>query len=51
MIYFEIGHPNYARYMVLYILKQLNIDVTHPGARDILQAGAFSIRHTKKSFT
>jgi hypothetical protein len=50
-IFHGTGHPNFARYMVLYLLKLLNIDLTHPGVRQILQAGAMSIRLTGKSFS
>ncbi len=32
-ILFALNHPNYARYLLLYMLKLLNIDFTHPGER------------------
>ncbi len=39
------------RYMILYVLKLLNIDLNHPGARPLLVNGALSIKCTTKSFT
>lgn len=50
-IYFAMNHPNYARYMLLYGLRLLNINSTHPGAKEMLEGGALSIRRSSKSFT
>ena len=43
-LFFATNHPNYARYMVRYHLNLLNIDITHPGASDILRAGGLSVK-------
>ena len=50
-VFFAASHQNYARWMVRYCLRLLNIDNTHPGLRDLLQAGAFSVRRTSTSFS
>ncbi len=34
------GHNKITRHMILYVLKLLNIDLTHPGARSLLVNGA-----------
>ena len=50
-VFFAASHQNYARWMVCYCLRLLNIDNTHPGLRDLLQGGAFSVRRTSTSFS
>ncbi len=37
--------------MILYVLKLLNIDLTHPGAWTLPVNGALSIKCTNKPFT
>ena len=41
----------YARLMVLYHINLMNMDITHPGVRDLLARGGFSIRRTSKNFS
>ena len=36
--------------MAIYQLNLLNIDVTHPGVRPMLESGGFSVKHTKNTF-
>ncbi len=50
-IFMATGHTNYIRYMILYVFKLLNIDLTHPSALALLVNGALSIKHTNKPFT
>lgn len=50
-VFFAVHRPNYARWMVLYHQNLMNMDVTHPGARDTLSKGALSIRRTDKQFS
>ncbi len=44
-------HNKITRYMILYVLKLLNIDLNHPGAWSLLVNRALSIKCTTKSFT
>lgn len=48
--FFELNHPNYARYLTRNIDNLANIDSTHPGLTNQLQSGALSIRRTTKNF-
>ncbi len=50
-IFIATGHNKITRCMILYVLKLLNIDLTHPGARSLLVNGALSIKCTTKPFT
>lgn len=50
-IFFATNRQNYKRWMVRYILNLLNMDVSHPGVREILEKGTFSIRRTHKCFS
>ena len=34
-VFFATSHPNYARFMVLYTLKLMNLEITHPGCKEI----------------
>ena len=49
----EMGtvHQNYARYMVLNIIKLWNPNLTHSSACDIHLAGVMLVRRTKTNFT
>ena len=49
-IFFAACRPNYARWMVRYHLNLLNMDITHPGVRQMLENGGLSIKRTAKSF-
>lgn len=50
-IFFATHKPNYARWMSLYHLNLLNMDMTHPGIRSSFQGGALSIRRTRHTFS
>ena len=50
-MFFATNHPNYARYTVRYRLNLMNIESTHPGARETLLAGGLSVRRSSKAFT
>ena len=50
-VFFACHKPNYSRHMLLYFLKLLNMDYTHPGIRDQLEKGAFSVRLSGHSFS
>lgn len=50
-VFFAANRPNYARWMTKYHLNLLNIDITHPEAREMLQNGGLSIRRSSKSFS
>lgn len=50
-LFFAMDHPNYARWMTKYQLNLLNTDETHPGLRDILEAGGLAVRRTDHSFS
>lgn len=41
--YFAMDHHNYARYLSVYYITLLNLDVTHPGATDLLRNGGLSV--------
>ena len=46
-IFFGLNRPNYARWGVLF-LEQL--EMANPSSREVLRAGAFSLRRTGKVF-
>lgn len=50
-LFFATHRPNYARWMVKFMLNLLNIDNTHPGLKEILEGGGLSVRRTSKSFS
>ena len=50
-IFFACSRHNYARWMVRYYLNLVNIDVTHPGLRKVLENGAFTVKRTGKPFS
>ena len=50
-VFFAASRPNYARWMVLYLLNLLNIESTHQGLRLMLENGAFTTRRTSKPFS
>lgn len=49
--FFAANQPNYSRWMVQYYLNLVIMDDTHPGVKDMLTIGAFSIRKTGISFS
>jgi hypothetical protein len=49
-IFFAANKPNYSRYMCLYYLRLLNMDITHPGIRQQLEQGGLSVRLATNSF-
>ena len=42
-LFFAYDGQNYARYMTMFSVLIANIDLTHPGALDLLKQGAFSV--------
>ena len=42
-IFFSMDQQNYARYLTVYIILLLNLDVSHPGAKDLLKEKGFSV--------
>jgi len=49
-LFFAMNRQNYARWMAKYRLDLMNIEITHPGLTNILNAGAFSVRRTNNEF-
>lgn len=49
-IFISANHTNYARWMVKYYLNLVNMEVTHPGIREVFENGVLSVRITGKSF-
>ena len=50
-LFFSTNHVNYSRWLSKFQLDLLNIDDTHPGLRDILEDGVFSVRRTHHQFS
>lgn len=50
-LFFATNHINYSRWISKYQLDLLNMYKTHPGLRDILEEGVFTIRRTSHSFS
>ena len=42
-LYFAYDHQNYAKYLSVYHLALVNIEATHPGARELLKQNGFSV--------
>ena len=42
-LFFSMDHQNYAHYLTCYILLLLNLDISHPGAKDLLKKRGFSV--------
>jgi len=42
-LFFAYNGQNYARYLTMFSIFIANIDQTHPGARELLKLGAFSV--------
>ncbi|MES9950704.1 MAG: hypothetical protein ABW118_17235 [Candidatus Thiodiazotropha sp.] len=45
-ILFAYDHTNYARYLPVYILTILNLNITHPGAEGLLRDNGISVRRS-----
>ena len=45
-LFFTYDHPNYAHYIVVYILTMLNLDKTHPGAEKLLKGNDISVNRS-----
>ena len=50
-LFFSTNHVNYSRWLSKFQLDLVNIDDTHPGLRDILEDGVFSVRRTPHQFS
>jgi len=50
-IFFGTNRQNYARWMSKHQLDLMNITTTHPGLKEMLVAGLFSIRRTDNQFS
>lgn len=50
-LFFATNHVNYSRWLTKFQLDLLNIDDTHPGLREILEKGVFSVRRTPHQFS
>ncbi len=42
-LFFSMDHHNYARYLSIQLISMLNMDRSHPGAKDLLEKGALSV--------
>lgn len=42
-LFFNFGEQNYARYLTYFYLFLVNIDVSHPGAKEFLERGVFGV--------
>lgn len=51
IIFFAFNHQNYARWLLRYLNNLMNMETTHPGLRDYLEKGVFTIRRTNKNFS
>ena len=50
-LFFATNRHNYARWMSKYQLDLMNLPATHPGLKEMLAAGLFSIRRTIIQFS
>ena len=50
-LFFATAHINYARWLTKYQLDLLNIEESHPGLKEILEKGAFTVRRTEHDFS
>jgi hypothetical protein len=42
-LFFSFGGQNYARYLTFFSVFLANIEISHPGATDLLKRGAISV--------
>ena len=45
-IFFAFDHPNYARYTAVYLLMLMNLEESHPGAKQLLSGNGFSVNRS-----
>jgi len=45
-LFFALDHPNYAQYTTVYLLILLNLEETHPGAKELLSSNGFSVNRS-----
>ena len=45
-ILFAYDHTNYARFLPVYLMTMMNLNVTHPGAENLLRDNGFSVRRS-----
>lgn len=50
-VFFSFDQPNYARWLVKFHDNLINLNKTHPGLKDSLMKGGFSIQRTNKPFS
>lgn len=50
-LFFATNRQNYARWMSKYQLDLMNMDDSHPGLRQILDKGGFSVRRSSNEFS
>ena len=50
-LFFATAHVNYSRWLTKFQLDLMNIDDTHPGLKQILGKGAFTVRRTAHDFS
>ena len=46
-LFFSYDGYNYARYLYIFLSMISSIEITHPGAKDALKRGAFSLARSK----
>ena len=50
-LFFATNHVNYSRWLTKFQLDLMNMDDSHPGLRQILEAGVFTVRRTEHPFS
>ena len=45
-ILFAYDHTNYAQYLPVYLMTMMNLNITHPGAENLLRDNGFSVRRS-----
>lgn len=50
-VFFTMNHPNYSRYLTIYLDKLENINSTHPGLLEDSGSSMLGIKRTKKPFS
>ena len=48
-LFFATNHVNYSRWLTKFQLDLLNVEDSHPGLRDLLDQGVFTVRRTDKA--
>ena len=44
--FFALDHPNYARYTAVYLLMLMNLEESHPGAKQLISRNGFSVNRS-----